>query len=81
MKFYFQPTLLSHFEVKNIYILVVEAPLKKQFLMEGLLSALVLLQMVWELKCCEGSYATFPQRPDKLVEQWQLACMKQVEDN
>lgn len=49
--------------------------------MEGLLSALVLLQMVWELKCCEGRYDTFPQRPDKLVEQWQLACMKQVEDN
>lgn len=49
--------------------------------MEGLLSVLVLLQMVWELKCYKGSYDTFPQSPDKLGEQWQLACMKQVEDN
>lgn len=46
-----------------------------------LLSALVLLQMVWELKYFKGTYDTFPQRSDKLVEQWQLACMKQVEDN
>lgn len=36
--------------------------------MEDLLSALVLFQMVWELKGHRGIYDTFPQRPDKLDE-------------
>ena len=48
--------------------------------MEGLLCALVLFQVVWELKGGTGRYDTFPQRLDKLLEKLQLAHMEQLED-